>query len=130
MTLNSFSHGLAALTTEPLAVGMLGLVSKRSGTGGDTSTNVQEMLGRFGYQLTPDHIGYLTGGVLVGVALGALPRFFMKYRSIQKAKMPKVSGQRRNMKKQAEANANAAGKTYSRKARKQGALVERMQALK
>lgn len=130
MTLNSVTHGLATLTTEPFAIGALSLVARRSGLSGDMSHNVQGVLARFGYYVTPDHLGYLTCGILAGIIAGIVPRFIMKHRAIQKAKMPVLNGHQRHLKKKKELKEKAILNSYSRKARRRGALVERMRALK
>ena len=125
LTLNRITVGIAAIGTEPLAVGVLSLMVKRSGVGSNTTQEVEAVLARFGYFLTTEHLGYLTGGIIAGILLGVIPRLMLKHRAIQNAKLPVQTGRQR----QKAIREKAIRSSYSRKARKQGALVDRMQAL-
>lgn len=130
LTLHRVSHGFSALTTEPMAVGILYLVSRRSSIGGDPAADIEAVLARFGYSLTIDHLGYLTGGILAGIVAGILPRMMLKRRTISQAKRPVLNARQKDILQRKQLKEKTDKAIYSRKLRKSGALAERMRGLK
>ncbi len=129
LTLSRITHGISALMTEPIAIGILSLMTRRSSIGGGPR-GVEEMLRSFGYPITADSLGYLSAGIGVGIVLAFIPRLFLKARNIEKAKQPQLNARQREIRRRKALEEKAILKTYSRKARKSGALVDRMRALK
>jgi len=128
LTLNRVTHGIAALTTEPMAVGILNLMYQRASFG-STQSKIEQSLAGFGYPLTSAHLGYLTIGIAVGVAAGFIPRMVLKARQIQKAKQPQLNARQIQIAKDKKAKEKAILKGYSRKARRSAGLVDRMRSL-
>jgi len=106
---------------------MLYLMAQRSSVGGDAASQVESVLARFGYHLTSDHLGYLTGGIAAGIVIGFVPRMLLKSREFHKANEPQMSARQRQLKKGKKQTEKVSRKGYSRKTR---ALADRVQALK
>lgn len=129
LTLSRITYGISALMTEPIAIGILSLMTRRSAIGGG-ARDVEEVLRSFGYAITADSLGYLSTGIGAGIVLAFIPRLFLKARSIEKAKQPQLNARQKDIRRKKALEEKAVLKSYSRKARKSGALVDRMRALK
>lgn len=128
MTLNRVTHGIAALTTEPMALGILSVVYQRASFGG-TRAKIEQSLAGFGYPLTADDMGFLTMGVAAGVVIGFIPRMLLKSRQLQKAAQPRLNARQIQLAKEKQKKDKSALNAYSRKARKSGALVDRIRSV-
>ena len=128
LTLQSITTGISALSTEPMVVGILYMMSRRSTTG-DAASAMEEVMSRFGYFLTQDHLGLLTGGILGGIVLGALPRLAMKSRQVKKSKSPKPRARRQQSQQSPERNNAPSGTAvFSKKSQKSG-LADRIKSI-
>jgi len=106
-TLNSVTQGMSVLSTEPTAIGILYLMTYRSRIGGNTTSQIEALIGRFGYQLTVDHVGYLTGGIVAGIVLGIIPRMILKARALEKASQPRRNARQIEIRKKKAAEEKA-----------------------
>ena len=130
LTLNRVTHGISALSTEPTAIFILYIVSMRSRVGGNQAAEIEALIARFGYQLTADHVGYLSCGIAAGILLGIAPRMVLKARALEKAEKPRLNARQVHIRKRKKEEEKSVLKSYSRKARRSRGLVDRMRALK
>lgn len=126
LTLNRITIGLSALGTEPTAVGILYLMARR-GARQDAVPAMEEVLAGFGYNLTHDHLGFLTGGILAGIVLGVIPRLILKSRALRQEQAPPPK--RKSRVEQLTGEAPEAGRpVLSRKVQKSG-LADRIRSV-
>ncbi len=130
LTLNRVTHGISALSTEPTAIFILYLVSMRSRISGNKVSEIEALIARFGYQLTADHVGYLSCGIAGGIVLGIVPRMVLKARALRKAARPRMTARQIEIHNRKKAEEKAVLKSYSYKARRLRGLVARLRALK
>ena len=128
MTLQSVAAGLSVLGTEPMAVSVLYVMARRSTTG-DSVAAMEEVLSRFGYHLTQDHVGFLTGGILVGIVIGFFPRMAIKARKSQPVKVRATRVNRGSTQQRSQpAKVKPDAPTFSKRSQKSG-LADRIRSV-